>query len=551
MANPFHSCDDVEIRFLALDLGPDGAETYQISFRLTPGAALRNGRMRHRGGASWELAEEGSTTTSVSLGTPDDVFRLALGERVTSTTSTPDLRQAAPHWPTRITSRLARRRLSGPGTIAFDAAWLASQLATSAFDRPVLFPGATRELDLRGLERASAILGESPPPTLAEGVTRDQAFAQLLRRALQADATSRSSLGWDGEGRLIGEHASGDLTQIGTDIGDGCEAALGSGPHHVRFDPTEPLGVGLGPLVPRPPSPNDDDASVGMGVEVGEVDPGGAAERAGVREGMVLVRLSEPDFIVGRDVPFEAALDEIDARRAAGRTLVVTFDTATPVRHLYAVEMPAAATLTALATARRLAVPPADVDVDVGAALNAACGSAMLWREETPRLFWGEAGSVTCAHTDICPQLELAHGLVGSKVVGIASHDATPRLLAEHGSDEDRIDEDATRVPTDRPLTPRQTALLTDHDVTLVLLQPGDLAIFDSGALHFASNAAHERTAALYHGAITPAAVPRLRLAAQAASGATPSDGTYRDHLHAAELLRIVTRAEARSRRRD
>ena len=105
MANPFHSCDDVEIRFLALDLGPDGAETYQISFRLTPGAALRNGRMRHRGGASWELAEEGSTTTSVSLGTPDDVFRLALGERVTSTTSTPDLRQAAPHWPTRITSR--------------------------------------------------------------------------------------------------------------------------------------------------------------------------------------------------------------------------------------------------------------------------------------------------------------------------------------------------------------------------------------------------------------------------------------------------------------
>jgi len=32
-----------------------------------------------------------------------------------------------------------------------------------------------------------------------------------------------------------------------------------------------------------------------------------------------------------------------------------------------------------------------------------------LWREDTPRLSIGEAGSLPCAHTDICPQLELAH----------------------------------------------------------------------------------------------------------------------------------------------
>jgi len=281
------------------------------------------------------------------------------------------------------------------------------------------------------------------------------------------------------------------------------------------------------------------------------VDAQGAAERAGVRAGMVLSRLSNPDLLLssqGRSsLPFEAILAEIDERRAAGLPLAVTFDTAAAVTHLYAVEMPAAATLAAFAAALGVPPPTQRIDVGVGAALR---GVAPLWREETPRLFLGEAGSLTCAHTDICPQLELAHGLLGLKMLGIASHEATPRLRAEHGEDDA---EPATRVPTDRPLTPRQARLLGDADVTLALLSEGDLAVFDSGALHFASNAEGGLNGALYHGMISAAAVARLRLAAAQASGSPNSaDGAYRNHLFAADLLRIVEsrqRAPRSSRR--
>ena len=127
--------------------------------------------------------------------------------------------------------------------------------------------------------------------------------------------------------------------------------------------------------------------------------------------------------------------------------LRAVFDTAAPVERLYAVEMPAAATLAALAASE--ACDPAHVDaatVDAGAALERLLGdvsggdvdgredgegsgdsrgnvdspvgsggvsaahggggqlsdgSAFLWREGTPRLFIGDAGSATCGHVDM------------------------------------------------------------------------------------------------------------------------------------------------------
>jgi hypothetical protein len=368
---------------------------------------------------------------------------------------------------------------------------------------------------------------------------------------LSAERTTESAFDWGGDGRLIGEYARGEHGQLGTDVADGCRAALGTGSLQVVFDAAEPLGLGLGPLQPPDSTgPRGDPASVGRGAEVGEVEAHGAAARAGVRAGMVLSRLTNPDLLLssnGRSsLPFEAVLEEIDARRATGLPLTVTFDTAAAVTHLYAVEMPAAATLAAFAAAQGVAPPTTRIDVGVGAALR---GVAPLWREQTPGLFLGEAGSLTCAHTDICPQLEMAHGLLGLKVLGVASHAATPRLLAKHGED---ADEEATRVPTDRPLTRRQARLLGDADVTLVLLSDGDLAVFDSGALHFASNGAGGLNAALYHGMITAGAVARLRLAAAKASGSADSaDSAYRNHLFASDLLRIVeSRGRARRARR-
>ncbi len=551
MASSLHRCDDCSIRLLALGLGASGDETYHVSFSPAPGAVFRSGLMRYAGGESWDLTEARSAScTNVVLGSPDEVFHLALGEsHVSQRALKKRVTEAAPHWPTSLTERLARRRLYGAGTVAFDARWFLSELAISTFDRAILFPDAAAKLGLTGLERASAILRG----IATDAEAHDDALANVLVRALSAGRTSQSALGWDGDGRLICEYANGELAQLGTDIGDGCQAAVGTGPLHVLFDSTEPLGLSLGPLVPSDRAANgdhNDHESIGMGVEVGEVQPRGAADRAGVKAGMVLSCLSEPDLLLwthGQSrMSFEAVLNEIDARRAAGHALAVTFATAAPVTHLYAVEMPAAATLAALATVQGALPATMRSDIDGDATLGDLCAGALLWREDAPRLFLGEAGSLTCAHTDICPQLELAHGLVGSKMLGIASHDATPRLSAEHAgdedrSDEDRSDEDATRVPTDRPLTPHQSRLLSDADISMALLQQGDLAVFDSGALHFACNAADTLTGALYQGVITPPAVARLRLAAAKPAGShSTADGAYRNHLFAADLLHVV-----------
>ncbi len=530
-----HVFGSVSVRLLALEIENGGAETYYVSFRSETKAEFRSGLMRHQGGQSWDIIEGHSVSCAdVACGSPDEVFALALGESaVRQQALDATVKQGAPHWPTSLTQRLARRRLSGAGTIAFDTDWFSLRLATSAMDRPMLFPNATSKLGLADLERASAVLREFAS-------AKDLVFPQALLGALSAEATTAGELDWDGDGRLIGEYTNGELGQLGTDIADGCRAALGTGPLHVVFKPSEPLGLGLGPLQVADANDNGDNtASVGWGAEVGEVDAHGAAERAGVMPGMALERLSNPDMVLssnGRNrMTFEAVLDEIDERRAAGVDLPVTFNTAASVTNLYAVEMPAAAALEVFSAALGTEPPTTRIDVGVGMALR---GCVPLWREDTPRLFLGEPGSLTCAHTDICPQLELAHGLMGLKFLGVASAQATPRLYAEHGEEEAQ---EATRVPTDRALTLRQSRLLGDADVTLALLFEGDLAVFDSGALHFASNGEGGFSGAIYHGMITAAAVPRLRLAAAKDSSClSVATAGYQDHLFAADLLRIV-----------
>ena len=129
----------------------------------------------------------------------------------------------------------------------------------------------------------------------------------------------------------------------------------------------------------------------------------------------------------------------------------------------------------------------------------------------------------------------------------LSSHHATSRLRAEHAlADEEGdggvLEHEATSVATDRPLTARASRLLCDPEVTIAVLRAGDLAVFDSGALHFASNGVEGINGALYHGLITPAAVPRLRLAAAAGAGSRPATGEYSRHLVASEQLSLEER---------
>ena len=176
-----------------------------------------------------------------------------------------------------------------------------------------------------------------------------------------------------------------------------------------------------------------------------------------------------------------------------------------------------------------------------GDLLDGLLGGAALWRELPPKIFIGESGSMTGAHTDISPQLEFAHGLTGLKFLGAASYEATPALLELHDAREEE-DLYATRIPTDRTLNEQQRLLLQHKELSIAVVGAGDLAVFNSGALHFASNGAGAGAAAtVYHGALTPAAIPRLAEAARVAT-AKSERGAYVDHLHADDLTKLVSR---------
>ena len=184
--------------------------------------------------------------------------------------------------------------------------------------------------------------------------------------------------------------------------------------------------------------------------------------------------------------------------------LVLVFETAAPVSHLYAVELPAVPALAAFAASEGRATEWVAADADASGAVHRALSrarevssaltglanygsGAVLWKEEETKAFIGEASSMTCAHVDIAPQLEIAHGLAGLKVVGVGSHGETLRLLSEHAGacmeeEEEEEEEEglATCVPTDRPLKTHEAALLGDPAVTLCCLHPGDALVFSS-----------------------------------------------------------------------
>jgi hypothetical protein len=241
--------------------------------------------------------------------------------------------------------------------------------------------------------------------------------------------------------------------------------------------------------------------------------------------------MERPDLLGLSDLPFEDVMARIDERRSGqlgapsralderrsgqlgapsrappsdSGELVLVFETAAPVSHLYAVELPAVPALAAFAASEGRATEWVAADADASGAVHRALsrarevssaltglanygGGAVLWKEEETKAFIGEASSMTCAHVDIAPQLEIAHGLAGLKVVGVGSHGETLRLLSEHAGacmeeEEEEEEEEglATCVPTDRPLKTHEAALLGDPAVTLCCLHPGDALVFSS-----------------------------------------------------------------------
>jgi len=122
-----------KLQLLAVELGQQ--ETYHV--RLADGG--RRGTMLHCGDGAWEVrAMEGGAARRLTIGSPDGVFLRAMGGFAPSDSLI--MERAAPHWPAELRTQLARRRVSGCATVAFDSEWFLEALRNSPVDCPLLFP---------------------------------------------------------------------------------------------------------------------------------------------------------------------------------------------------------------------------------------------------------------------------------------------------------------------------------------------------------------------------------------------------------------------------
>eukprot|EP00747_Dinoflagellata_sp_TGD_P214900 gnl/TRDRNA2_/TRDRNA2_87699_c0_seq1.p1 gnl/TRDRNA2_/TRDRNA2_87699_c0~~gnl/TRDRNA2_/TRDRNA2_87699_c0_seq1.p1 ORF type:complete len:395 (-),score=77.70 gnl/TRDRNA2_/TRDRNA2_87699_c0_seq1:26-1210(-) len=326
-----------------------------------------------------------------------------------------------------------------------------------------------------------------------------QPFAETMLRVAQAEHRTGGAAAWEGRGQLIGEWPDGYRGNIGHNVSEGLQHVVGRGIHRVTFPAGEPMGIAFMPL------------SEDRGAAVAGVFSGSPAEQFGVTYDMVLHSVENyTDTVALGDLPYASVLAAVE-NGLPQAPLTISFSTAIPLNRLYAMEMPAGPVFDAIASFEGRLEKWCRANVDASNAVSSLLAATErplpLFAETVTKAFIGEPGSVTAAHVDIAPDLELAHGLVGSKFIGVATQSATERLLDEHVPEEHS---EATIVPTDRPLHASEAALLGDKEVNLAWLLPGDLCVFSSGALHFASNGADEMNAALYHGIVTEASLPSL-----------------------------------------
>ena len=178
---PVVEAGGVRLRLLALELS-GSLERYRVELLSDP-AATRT--LCHSDGNKW-LFEDGEGDP-LPLGQPDDVWHKALDPGPASSRGA-RLDEDAPSWPEAVVRRLERRPCFGDVTVAFDAPWFLSELASSPMDRPLLMPQAASRLGLIGLEAAAAITQRVAVTLRCGRVDVSQyAFVEMLQRVERAE----------------------------------------------------------------------------------------------------------------------------------------------------------------------------------------------------------------------------------------------------------------------------------------------------------------------------------------------------------------------------
>eukprot|EP00435_Cladocopium_sp_Y103_P012638 s1090_g3.t1 len=362
------------------------------------------------------------------------------------------LQNEAPGWPSQLVEDLGRWPLKGPGTVVFDAHFFVqrgvSAVLSSGF--PVLFVGAAQRMGL---------VTEDWIPGIAK---------QLKNRSLCEVFGSSTTL------EEMIQDLPEDLRKGHFDI-----ASAIAGADEERWSQVCTVEV------PMPQKLSIESCSWTLGAMLREAIP-----KVDVAVGDVLLKIN------GQEILWQKFDDIQELLVNQTGSAEITFGRPKVIQKIYLRE--AVASQEALS---RFGVDDVDVDGKVlvsqlSAQLSTAA-DGLVFAEDRPGLFAGDAGTASHLHVDRKPLLQFCHGLHGCKFFCVAPGKSPgPQVPWQR----DAISELEAKLPTDGKPLSTAAEWMQSPEVSICCLHPGDLLLFLGQSCHAGCNGAAQISLSLFHG---------------------------------------------------
>lgn len=365
------------------------------------------------------------------------------------------LLREAPGWPSELAEDLSRWPLKGPGTVVFDAHFFVQRGVSAVLSSgsPVLFVGAAQQLGL---------VTEDWIPGIAK---------QLKNRSLCEVVGSSSSL------EEMIQDLPEDLRKGHFDIAG---AIAGVDERHW----TQVYTV----KIERPEQLIIESCSWTLGAMLRE-----PISEVNAAVGDVLLKIN------GQGILWHS-FDEIQELLVQLGSAEITFGRPKVIQKIYLREAVASAEALSLFGVDGLDGLNVDGKVLVSQLGTLLSRAGLVFAEDRPGLFAGDAGTASHLHVDRKPLLQFCHGLHGCKFFCVAPGKSPgPQVPWQSGSQLEMLD---AQLPTDEKLSPAAVEWMQSPEVSVCCLHPGDLLLFLGQSCHAGCNGAAQMSLSLFHGAM-------------------------------------------------
>jgi len=346
----------------------------------------------------------------------------------------PRLEACAPAWPTSALRQMRPWSLKGIGAVVFDARTFKEQVVDLALDAegPILFPGGAQKLGLAYAGVLADIQEKLANSSVWDNLWDTEApLPTTFNKLLRSSAAVR-------EGMLdLGLAKFNGRTRRAVQLGK------------------RPFGWEYAPRLDS------------HGAAMRSVDPGGTAEKAGVRAGDVILSID------GRQV-FNSHIDEIE-KQLMENQLPITLEIEQPVvgAPLYLREaMPGM-------LGRMCGDEAEEAACEVIPEMEGLIDGVNQIPEQNPFFFAGDGGTGASFRPDNLPQPQVCHVLNGMTLFGFGDSNSLPSFCRDFTE---------IKFLPGGPLAKQQADYLASSAVSIVACRPGDIVVFWGGQPYFSAN---------------------------------------------------------------